>query len=197
MIQIIIVCALLALAVGFFYASPQKDGSGNVNLDQGNEAIEQAKNLNLNREVDVENATITEIKQEVDEKVESDNLLTINLSGQGLTKTPDYVFGKKDTQELNLSNNKLSGALQAEVRHLTNLRVLNLSNNKFTGVPAEVGQLKKLEILDLSNNNLTGLPYELGNLSNLRVLNLRGNNYAKADLEIIKKTLTNTDIQVD
>ncbi|KXJ99174.1 MAG: Leucine Rich repeats (2 copies) [Parcubacteria bacterium OLB19] len=191
MIQIIIVCALLALAVGFFYTSSQKDGGGNVNLDQGNEAIEQAKNLNLDREVDVENLTIKE------KKAEETKLVVLDLSGQGLTKVPDYVFNKTNTEELNLSNNKLSGALQAEVRHLTNLRVLNLSNNKFTGVPAEVGQLKKLEVLDLSNNNLTGLPYELGNLSNLKVLNLRGNNYAKADLEIIKKTLTNTDIQVD
>ena len=197
MIQIIIVCALLALSVSFFYFSPQKDGSSGVTIDGANEAIEQAKNLNLNREVDVENATIKEVKKEADEKVESSNLLTINLSGQGLTKTPDYVFSKTDTQELNLSNNKLSGALQAEVRHLTNLRILNLSNNNFTGVPAEVGQLKKLEVLDLSNNDLTGLPYELGNLSNLKVLDLRGNNYAKADLEIIKKGLPNTEIRVD
>lgn len=190
MIQIIIVCALLALAVGFFYTSTQQGGVGS-SLEQGNEAIEQAKNLNLDREVDVENLTIKE------KKAEETKLVVLDLSGQGLTKVPDYVFNKTNTEELNLSNNKLSGALQAEVRHLTNLRVLNLSNNKFTGVPAEVGQLKKLEVLDLSNNNLTGLPYELGNLSNLKVLNLRGNNYAKADLEIIKKTLTNTDIQVD
>jgi len=49
--------------------------------------------------------------------------------------------------------------------------------------------LSNLEILDLSNNQLTGLPYELGNLKNLKTLNLSGNNYAKQDLEIIKKGL--------
>lgn len=113
----------------------------------------------------------------------------LDLSGQGLTKAPNYIFDKTNLQELNLSNNKLEGALQAEVRHLQNLKVLNLSNNTFTGLPAEIGQLKNLEVLDLSNNQLTGLPYELGNLSSLKVLNLKGNVYSEADLNIIKQGL--------
>lgn len=128
--------------------------------------------------------------------VESNN--TLDLSGQGLIKTPSYVFEKKDIQELNLSNNQLSGSLQAEVRHLQNLKVLTLSNNDFTGLPAEVGQLEMLEVLDLSNNKLTGIPYELGNLKNLKVLNLRGNQYAEADLVIIKQNLpTTVEILID
>ncbi len=123
---------------------------------------------------------------------------TLDLSGQGLAKAPAYIFDKTEIEELNLSHNNLEGALQAEVRHLQNLKVLNLSNNQFTGVPAEVGQLKNLEVLDLSNNQLTGLPHELGNLSNLKVLNLRGNNYLDADLSIIKEKLPDsTVIQVD
>ena len=116
----------------------------------------------------------------------------LDLSGQGLTKTPGYVFDRTDIQKLDLSNNNLDGSLQAEVRHLQNLKVLDLSNNQFTGVPAEIGQLKNLEMLNLSNNQLTGLPYELGNLANLKVLDLRGNNYATADLEMIKKNLPST-----
>lgn len=121
--------------------------------------------------------------------IETRSTATLDLSGQGLTQAPAYIFDKTYVEELDLSNNLLTGSLQAEVRHLQNLKVLNLSNNNFTGVPAEVGQLKKLEILDLSNNKLTGLPYELGNLSNLKVLNISGNNYSAADLAIIKKSL--------
>lgn len=113
----------------------------------------------------------------------------LDLSGHKLTKVPAYVFGRTDVEHLDLSHNELTGALQAEVRHLQNLKVLDLSNNHFTGVPAEVGQLKNLEILNLSNNQLTGLPYELGNLKNLRVLDLSGNAYSVADLEVIKKSL--------
>ena len=116
----------------------------------------------------------------------------LDLSGQELKKIPDYVFDKTDIQKLDLSNNNLGGSLQAEVRQLQNLKVLNLSNNHFAGVPAEIGQLKNLEELNLSSNQITGLPYELGNLSNLKVLDLRGNDYSKADLEIIKKTLPST-----
>lgn len=113
----------------------------------------------------------------------------LDLSNQNLEKLPEYVLSKTNLEELDISNNKLSGALPAEIRHLQNLKVLNASNNNMTGVPAEVGQLRNLEVLDLSNNQLTGLPYELGNLGNLKILNLSGNDYAQQDLEVIKEGL--------
>ena len=113
----------------------------------------------------------------------------LDLSSQGLDKLPSYVLGLSNLEELNISNNKITGALPAEIHNLSKLRVLNASNNLMTGVPAEVGQLQNLEVLDLSNNKLTGLPYELGNLKKLKTLNLSGNNYATQDLEIIKKGL--------
>src|SRR3989344_8057770 len=109
----------------------------------------------------------------------------LDLSGKGLTKVPSDVFEQTALERLDLSGNSLEGALPGEIRHLQNLKVLNLSNNRFTGVPAEIGQLKALEILDLSHNALTGLPYELGNLSNLVLLDLSGNDYSEADLTFI------------
>jgi hypothetical protein len=117
---------------------------------------------------------------------------SLDLSGQGLTRVPEYVFSRTDLTTLDLSNNKLTGALQAEVRKLANLRTLDLSNNDFTGVPAEVGQLSKLEMLDLSDNPLTGLPYELGNLSNLTTLDLRGTQYSTQYLAVIRAKLPAT-----
>lgn len=138
-----------------------------------------------------------EIQDVNSEKDENDSTVNINgavldLSGRGLVKVPSYVFDRTNLVELNLSNNKLDGSLQAEIRHLRNLKVLNLSNNKFTGVPAEVGQLEELEILDLSNNLLTGLPNEIGNLSKLKILDISGNNYSELDLSTIKKGLSST-----
>ncbi len=113
----------------------------------------------------------------------------LDLSNQQLKKVPDYVFNQTNLEELNLSNNQLTGAIQAEIRHLQKLKVLNASNNLMTGVPAEVGQLQNLQILDLSNNQLTGLPNELGNLKNLKTLNISGNNYSTADLNTIVEKL--------
>lgn len=114
---------------------------------------------------------------------------TLDLSNKGLSKVPGYVFDRTVLVGLNVSNNKLDGALQSQIGQLKNLKVLNLSNNEFTGVPAEVGQLKNLEILNLSNNKLTGLPNELGNLSNLKLLDLSGNDYSEADLAQIRAKL--------
>lgn len=114
----------------------------------------------------------------------------LDLSNQGLEKIPAYVFKQKNLEVLDISNNKITGAIQAEIRHLQNLKILNASNNQMTGVPAEIGQLAHLEVLDLSNNQLTGLLYELGNLQNLKTLDISGNEYSKFDLVKIKETLS-------
>jgi len=117
---------------------------------------------------------------------------TLNLSNQGLKSIPSYVFNQRSLEELDVSNNSLTGAIQSQIGQLINLKVLNASNNLMTGVPAEVGQLQKLEVLDLSNNQLTGLPNELGNLKNLKTLNLSGNLYSQQDLDQIRSNLPNT-----
>ncbi len=113
----------------------------------------------------------------------------LNLSNQGLVKIPDYVFGQITIKELNVSHNQIPGSIQAEIRVLLNLRVLNLGYNKMTGVPAEIGQLQNLEVLDLSYNQITGMPNELGNLKNLKTLDLRGNPYSKQDFNYIRSKL--------
>ena len=118
---------------------------------------------------------------------------TLNLSNQGLTTIPPYVFNQRNLEELNVSHNSLTGAIQSQIGQLINLRVLNASNNSMTGVPAEIGQLQKLETLDLSYNQLTGLPNELGNLKNLKTLNLAGNAYSQQDLHQIRAKLPNTN----
>jgi Leucine-rich repeat (LRR) protein len=120
---------------------------------------------------------------------------TLDVSGRGLTSIPNDVFSRTELVRLDLSNNKLTGAPQAEIRHLQNLKELDLSGNELTGLPAELGQLKQLEVLDVSNNKLTGLPLELGNLPRLRVFDVSGNVYSEQDLDAIAAKLPNTEIR--
>ncbi len=134
-----------------------------------------------------ETSTPGNIEEQASTNTDKKNIL--NLSNQGLEKLPAYVLKMPNLEELNISNNRITGALPAEIHDLIRLRVLDASNNLMTGVPAEVGQLQNLEVLNLSNNKLTGLPNELGNLKKLKVLNLSGNNYSKQDLEVIQKGL--------
>lgn len=169
----LVFCALFLI----FYIDKRSD---NTTQEEISAAIEEEKTDSQEKETD---ATSLESAS----KSESAN--TLILSNQQLTKVPPYVFEETNLTTLDLAGNLLEGALPAEIRQLKNLRVLNLSDNNFTGIPAEVGQLSQLEVLDVSNNPITGLPHEIGNLQNLKVLDLRGTNYSEDDLRFIKSTL--------
>ncbi|KAK6943947.1 Protein kinase domain, partial [Dillenia turbinata] len=77
---------------------------------------------------------------------------------------------------LDLSNNRLNGSL-TPLTNCTNLKLLYLSNNDFSGaIPPEFSSLDRLLRLDLSNNNLRGsIPSQLETLTRLRTLRLQNN----------------------
>ena len=79
--------------------------------------------------------------------------------------------------QLDLRNNRLTGAIPTELGSLASLQRLNLFNNQLKGtIPSELGNLANLRQLWLDDNQLKGtIPSELGNLASLEQLFLTGN----------------------
>ena len=71
----------------------------------------------------------------------------------------------------------------SEIRQLSCLTCLNLSNNHLTSIPPELGQLSSLWSLKLENNQLTSIPPELSQLSSLEYLYLKNNRLASIPRE--------------
>ena len=106
----------------------------------------------------------------------SDGRVTLlNLSRNKLSgEIPAELGSLFQLERLSLTVNELSGEIPAELGSLSNLIRLYLGGTELSGeIPAELGSLSSLTVLNLSFTNLSGkIPPELGSLSNLKVLNL-------------------------
>lgn len=144
--------------------------------------------------------------------------VVLDLSNQGITTVTSAVYDKTNTTDLLLSNNLiktlpsemgrmnklvvfkidhnlLEGSLIGEIRQMSQLKQLDASYNKMTGVPAEIGQLNQLEVLNLSYNQITAFPNEIGNLqNNLKSLNVIGNKLSSEQISKLKAALPKTDV---
>ena len=88
---------------------------------------------------------------------------------QGLSSHNQHIYSLID-----LSKNKLSGAIPAS---LGNLKRLNVSSNKLSGhIPQNLGDPESLETLYLSNNNISGtIPQSFTELKQLSLLDVSNN----------------------
>ncbi|XP_041011559.1 MDIS1-interacting receptor like kinase 2-like [Juglans microcarpa x Juglans regia] len=103
----------------------------------------------------------------------------INLTSIGLIGTLRYFnfTSFPNLNSLDLHYNLLFGEIPSRISNLSQLSVLNLGSNQFSGIiPLEVGKLMNLNVLIFSNNLLQGsIPSNIGYLTNLSVLNLGSN----------------------
>lgn len=137
-------------------------------------------------------------------------IIEINLQGASVLK------GFSDSKILNFDNQKIKddfSQISSKVENLslsnnrikniyglmdkTNLKYLNLSDNRLKELPLNIDKLAKLEWLDLSNNRLKELPPSVCNLKNLKVLNLKNNRLPIEDITNLIKCLPNTNILYD
>ncbi|KAK3138226.1 hypothetical protein QOZ80_5AG0366080 [Eleusine coracana subsp. coracana] len=87
-----------------------------------------------------------------------------------------FPAGMGMLQELDLSLNRLSGAIPPSIASLNDLTQMNFSGNRLTGeIPPTIGSMPVLTLLDLSSNQLSGaIPPALGSLR-VNQLNLSSN----------------------
>ncbi|XVF34465.1 hypothetical protein REPUB_Repub18cG0061000 [Reevesia pubescens] len=84
----------------------------------------------------------------------------------------DFLF----LEDIDLSNNQLSGKLPRWIWNVSDLQILALSNNHFDGlIPFEFCNLEWLGFLDLSHNNLSGSLPSCFNPPNIKHVFLRRN----------------------
>ena len=79
------------------------------------------------------------------------------MSHNQLVDLPTSVQRLTKLQWLDLSGNKLTELLLAEIGDLRELRGLNVSNNQLVGLPTSIQRLTKLERLYLYENKLNYL----------------------------------------
>ncbi|GKV03115.1 hypothetical protein SLEP1_g15478 [Rubroshorea leprosula] len=107
-------------------------------------------------------------------RVSSIKLGSIGLEGQ----LSDDISSLTELQILDLSQNQgMTGPLPASIGNLKKLTNLFLNDCGFTGrIPGTIGSLQQLVYLSLNSNNLTGqIPPSVGNLTNLNWLDLSDN----------------------
>ncbi len=97
-------------------------------------------------------------------------------------------YENNHVEEINLSNNELSGNIPASIKNLSYLISLYLSSNFFTTIPQEIGELLNLQYLYLESSHLTGpVPATLLNLINLvdGGSDFRNNSLCTSDPELL------------
>ncbi len=112
----------------------------------------------------------SEIRREVLKKLFYQNGL--DLSGFHFKKTPIELAGFTNLKILDLGNNKLT-ELPVFLHKFRSLEKLSLADNAFETFPASLSTLKELQILHLSKNPLYAFPDEIKLMENLKELHLK------------------------
>ena len=92
--------------------------------------------------------------------------------------TSEVIGGGRSITELDIPDSNIRGVIPPSISNLTNLKLLNLSDNSINGIPSNIGSLINLETLDISRNSFVGeIPSSIGNLENLEELNISENGF--------------------
>ena len=123
------------------------------------------------------------------------NVITIHLYANNLKGTIPEVIGDLSSLEtFDVSDNKLEGELPESFYQLGKLNLVSINRNKLSGDFSQFTKLTNLEVLYLIDNQFTGpIPENISDLPQLEVMYLSGNPITGSIPESIGK-LTNMDL---
>ncbi|KAK3006196.1 hypothetical protein RJ639_017735 [Escallonia herrerae] len=106
----------------------------------------------------------------------NDHVTALSLPSLSLRGPISSLSSLSQLRLLDLRNNRLNGTL-ASLTSCANLKLVYLSGNDFSGqIPPEIDSLTRLLRLDLSDNNLNGpIPTQISKLDRLLTLRLQNN----------------------
>ena len=150
--------------------------------------IEQLINLT---EVHLHNNDLKEIKG-IEQLVK---LKSIDLSDNLFSAFPVDALKCNGLATLNLSNNRISGAIKIDSIEVSSLTKLNLTRNDLVAFPKDLLKCPILEKLNLSDNIITGtIKIDSIEVSSLNELNLSGNQLVKFPYDLLKLKIELLDL---
>lgn len=121
--------------------------------------------------IDCSHKSLVEMPESIDEKT-----TVLNLEYNQLEKLPKSIGTLKNLIQLNANNNQLKEIEYGSVSMLSNLKTLNLANNKFTEIPQDLKNsflLTALTNLTLSGNDITQIsPETFSQFKSLKTIKL-------------------------
>ena len=102
---------------------------------------------------------------------------------------PDFVCNFSRLTNLHLAHNELT-MLPMHIGYLSELEILDVSNNDLGSLPDSVAKLDKLTTLNLAGNQIPFLPKFIANLTHLCILDVR-NTRMKVPLALANRIESN------
>jgi len=128
---------------------------------------------------------VVKVVHRCDEAKENERL---DLSDCQLTQIPDAIFLLMKNVTLhscNLANNIITKIPPKLAMNFSQIKELNLSNNRISALPSELSACSVLENVDISSNSFVSLPSFLTELPNIKNINARKNYIADVEVEVI------------